>query len=309
MLMVIFLWIGVSTLVVYGPAKLFGWLEPIGRWLTHTDADSWVAALTGIITVATGLSSALSGASSQTPGSPEQEKKPGFGFSWIKLRLIAPLFAILLIVLLSWLTTELLLLLPAGWGGVRSDALQTVYEPIAFRHMSVLHGTHLRVILAFTAFMSGVVAYFVNINKFSLHAIYRDRLILTYLGASRRPDERTPVNFTGFDEHDNLEMHELRSAKLENGQRLFHVLNIALNLVNSKNLAWQERKAESFTVSPLHAGSHRLGYRDTQLYGHDRHVKKSITLGTAMGEEEYPMLGLAAAPEMARLLVRFAERL
>src|SRR5256885_12018939 len=48
--------------------------------------------------------------------------------------------------------------------------------------------------------------------------------------------------------------------------RLFHVVNLALNLVHGDRLAWQERKAHSFTVSPLHAGSVAAddggGYRD-----------------------------------------------
>ena len=35
----------------------------------------------------------------------------------------------------------------------------------------------------------------------------------------------------------------------------FHVVNIALNVVNSKRLAWQERKAEPFTATPLHCGT------------------------------------------------------
>ena len=34
-----------------------------------------------------------------------------------------------------------------------------------------------------------------------------------------------------------------------------HIVNIALNVVATKKLAWQQRKAESFTVSALHSGS------------------------------------------------------
>ena len=57
-----------------------------------------------------------------------------------------------------------------------------------------------------------------------------------------------------------------------------HVVNASLNLVGGEKLAWQERKAESFTVSPLHCGSGRLGYRDSREYGGVR----GITLGTAV---------------------------
>ncbi|HEX8525237.1 MAG TPA: patatin-like phospholipase family protein, partial [Tepidisphaeraceae bacterium] len=48
--------------------------------------------------------------------------------------------------------------------------------------------------------------------------------------------------------------------------RPFHVVNLALNLVNTKNLAWQERKAASFVVTPLHCGFTK-GYRRSEEYG------------------------------------------
>jgi hypothetical protein len=60
--------------------------------------------------------------------------------------------------------------------------------------------------------------------------------------------------------------------------RLLHVVNTTLNLVGGDNLAWQQRKAESFTVSPLHSGSYRVGYRRSKDYGGD----DGISLGTAM---------------------------
>jgi hypothetical protein len=45
--------------------------------------------------------------------------------------------------------------------------------------------------------------------------------------------------------------------------RPLHLVNVALNLASSTRLNWQERKAESFTISALHAGSAQLGYRRT----------------------------------------------
>ena len=51
-----------------------------------------------------------------------------------------------------------------------------------------------------------------NINRFSLHAMYRNRLIRAYLGASRvqTERERTFNSFTGFDNLDNPAMSDLR---------------------------------------------------------------------------------------------------
>src|SRR4029453_653617 len=107
-----------------------------------------------------------------------------------------------------------------------------------------------------------VIALLVNTNQFSLHAMYRARLIRAYLGASNGEPRRNP--FTGFDERDNIGMSDLcpnppssspPSAGTASRRSLFHVVNMALNLVHGDRLAWQERKAHSFTVSPLHAGS------------------------------------------------------
>jgi Patatin-like phospholipase len=75
--------------------------------------------------------------------------------------------------------------------------------------------------------------------------------------------------------------------KLGDRRTPFHVVNTALNLVSSDNLAWQQRKAESFTASPLHCGSLYLGYRDSRLYGGD----DGISLGTAVA-----ISGAAASP-------------
>jgi hypothetical protein len=75
--------------------------------------------------------------------------------------------------------------------------------------------------------------------------------------------------------------------------RLFHVVNIALNLVRGERLAWQERKAETFTVSPLHSGNLWLGYRRSRYYGGDN----GISLGTA-----FTISGAAASPNMGYMV-------
>src|SRR5439155_25821877 len=63
-----------------------------------------------------------------------------------------------------------------------------------------------------------------------------------------------------------------------------------------KRLAWQQRKAESFTVTPLHCGSSQLGYRPSDKYGH------GISLGTAM-----TLSGAAASPNMGYYSSRSEE--
>jgi hypothetical protein len=64
---------------------------------------------------------------------------------------------------------------------------------------------------------------------------------------------------------------------------------MALNLVGGDRLAWQQRKAESFTASPLHSGSLYVGYRRSRDYG----GRDGISLGTAMATS-----GAAASSNM-----------
>ncbi|HEX2123163.1 MAG TPA: patatin-like phospholipase family protein, partial [Thermoanaerobaculia bacterium] len=268
-----------------------------------------------------------------------------------------------------------------------------------------------------------VLSLFIGVNKFSMQALYRNRIIRAYLGASR--EDRDADGFTGFDEHDNLQMWELRpellwptnvsdvpalvtalrdpndqlgswlwsrldkatksaletkidgvstqalvqnlnaillhddlsasgvqppawtqtgaaqiaysrpllnratldenfaacvesmappadaaSAPKPDGVRRapLHVVNTALNLTSGENLAWQQRKAESFSVSPYHSGSLFLGYRSSREYGGGQ----GISLGTAVaisGAAASPNMGYHSSATVAFLLTFFNVRL
>jgi hypothetical protein len=107
---------------------------------------------------------------------------------------------------------------------------------------------------------------------------------------------------------------------------------MTLNLAGGgANLAWQERQAESFTVSPLHTGSCRLqtqgAYRDSQEYASYPEKEKAdnskgrskksaddygITLGTAVavsGAAANPNMGYNTSPLVAFLMTLFNARL
>nr|HRC84200.1 patatin-like phospholipase family protein [Thermoanaerobaculia bacterium] len=81
-------------------------------------------------------------------------------------------------------------------------------EPIAWwQHYSVLTRSHpaLLTLLAATLLALGwFMARYINVNTFSLHGMYRDRLIRAYLGASN--PERNASRFTGFAPNDDLPM-------------------------------------------------------------------------------------------------------
>jgi hypothetical protein len=92
------------------------------------------------------------------------------------------------------------------------------------------------------------------------------------------------------------------------GRAPLHVVNIALNVTSSENLAWQQRKAESFTASSYHSGSLFLGYRSSRHYGGEH----GISLGTAVsisGAAASPNMGYHSSPLMAFLLTFFNIRL
>jgi hypothetical protein len=159
--------------------------------------------------------------------------------------------------------------------------------------------------LAFFVLLTLVLSPFINVNTFSLHAMYRARLIRAYLGASN--DSRKPNPFTNFDPADNFPMHQ---APRSSGAPL-HVINMCLNLVAGKRLAWQQRKAESFTVSALHSGSFRVGYRPTGEYA-GPHEPISISIGTAMaisGAAASPNMGYHSSPILTLAMTFFNARL
>jgi patatin-like phospholipase len=159
------------------------------------------------------------------------------------------------------------------------------------------------VVLATLAGGGLLLSLLIDTNRFSLHGMYHARLVRTFLGASRNEQERDPNRFTGFDEHDDIAL-----ADLVRGDRPgpFHVVNVALNLVMRDEFASQQRKAISMTISPLHSGASRMGYRPTRDYG------GGVTLGTAItisGAAASPEMGYHSKPLLSFLLTLFNIRL
>ena len=101
----------------------------------------------------------------------------------------------------------------------------------------------------------------IPVNRFSLNGMYRNRLSRAFLGGAREPLKRNPDPFTGFDPDDNVAVSDLKPSSPA-GTVLYPVVNVALNVTASKNLAWQERKAAPFILSPLYSGSGMLAGED-----------------------------------------------
>jgi hypothetical protein len=161
-------------------------------------------------------------------------------------------------------------------------------------------------ILALALFGFGIVmSWFVPVNRFSLHGMYRQRLIRTFLGASR-PD-RHPNAFTGFDASDDVCVHHLRDV------RPLHVINTTLNAVSSTHLGRHETLAQSFSFTPLYVGNQDLGYRPAEEYGSDGGGKATgLSLGMALavsGAAASPAMGMYSTKSRAFLLTLANARL
>ncbi|HVG29086.1 MAG TPA: patatin-like phospholipase family protein [Pyrinomonadaceae bacterium] len=465
-------WSAASLLVLIGPELLLALRE------------EYVVPAGGVV----GLLTAYAARSAQAPPAAKDEKKGGLKAALMRyaLSLGALVFTAMLIILFSILTTYLLAvftavlasLFAAPGGGTRpsgrwwllragdrfvEDVGELGLDPNM--HKQAVIGAPLFLLAAFFVVILLLGLYLsrrINTNKFSYHAMYRNRLIRAYLGASNRERDENP--FTGFDPHDNISMHELRPEmfhpgsfrdlgkfvyKLQTSQdffykefrarmsgetekqiaaydpsekprkvllrtlvadlnerfvykaepliddfgdlgldllpeaardiyfkyhpdqprdghklkrpmnvmrpddlvrfnrwfiqaafpgdfrdyypemrRPFHVINMALNLVRGTNLAWQDRKAESFTVSPLHCGSCQIpdyedeedesgkkpkvfgSYRRSRFYGGKD--SGGISLGTAVavsGAAVSPNMGYYSSPLVTFLMTLFNVRL
>lgn len=290
-LIVIIMWAAVCVLVIYGPIAF--------HTIVSRKALAWIYYSIGGVS---GLITLFAGHSSQTPSN-GKPNDPGL-FSKIMskaLVLAGPLFIVFTLTMLTLAANGLLGLFP--------DAYLTTTNPEqAWRHLTVVFGAPIweDALVAGGLFsLSALMALVVNINRFSLHAMYRNRLIRAYLGASNLNSQ--PNKFTGFDSADNMDMYKLWPANPDPKRNsLLHVVNMALNLVSGDNLAWQDRKAESFTVTALHSGSARLGYRVSKEYG------KGISLGTAMaisGAAASPNMGYHSSKVLAFIMTLFNLRL
>ena len=255
-----------------------------------------------------GILTAYLAKSSLSPSAGKAEGAKGISIN-VVLAVAAPVFAAALVIAVSALIDRIL--------------FGTSLMQMAAFHAQVTEGDYppwpggpsLVVALVVVAVIGIAASLRVNINRFSLHALYRNRIIRAFLGASNPKRDANP--FTGFDETDNVRVHEMWPSviggqwpKIEpRNWRPFHVINIALNVASTGRLAWQERKAEPFTVTPLHSGSSALGYRVSREYGGGG---GGISLGTAVaisGAAASPNMGYHSSPPLAFLMTLFNVRL
>ncbi len=276
-LMIGLTWLVTSAVAILGPLVLDAVLKALG--LAHGSGRAGV----GLFTLASG------GAAYRLIAALASQSKRWRLATAIALGLAAPVTIVLLVVLVS--------------DGNR-HLLQFVHDLRLFHEYPHRVGASLpEDLLVFFGLLAvgAGLGRIISINQFSLHGMYRSRLVRTFLGVSRPRTERRPSAFTGFDAGDDMPFEQVREIG-----RPLHVVNTTLNLVADAKLSVAERKAMSFTMSPLHVGSARLGYRPAAGYA------DAITLGEALttsGAAVNSNMGPEVSRAMTFLLTVFNARL
>lgn len=283
-------WVVICGVAFYAPVilvKIGGWLQPI--------TAAW------IISTATGLIAARSAAT----GSEESSKVTEM------VAKIAPyIFVAGFFFFLSWGVHAFVPLFGGmgAWSGPtnRWDRLdlhwvelqQVGWWPLACATVAALLVTF-------------VLSLRLDINQFSMHLLYRNRLGRCYLGASNRQRRAQP--FTGFARGDDLQLAELRDIEFRKDAVPYPIINASLNLVGGNELAWQQRKAASFVFTPLYCGYDfpelPPGFVQTERFASE---PLPVTLATAMaisGAAASPNMGYHTSPAPAFLMTVFNVRL
>jgi hypothetical protein len=173
-----------------------------------------------------------------------------------------------------------------------------------------------------------LLSWRVDVNDFSMHHFYRNRLVRCYLGASN--PQREPQPFTGFDPNDDLPLESLTG----NYPGPYPLINSALNITSGEELGFDKRRAKSFVFTPIYSGfdfdakpsggsiftRENASLPAYSLTGEGRSAKSTskfgvtdgITLGTAMaisGAAASPNMGYHTSPVTALFMTLFDVRL
>jgi len=304
-------WAGLVTVVIYGPLVLALSAKAIAG-----------VSITWIATTVAGI---LAGRSSSTNGTNGRLARN------ILARLAPYVFIVGLLLAIS---TGLQVVLPLrtqtfAWLMERQlfNSRNLPVADIILKHFQILDTTgwlSVWIALGALAAAAALLSWRVDINEFSMHHFYRNRLVRCYLGASH---VRKPQSFTGFDSHDDVRLADLAGPGFTGP---YPLVNTTLNLVSGEDLAWQQRKGASFIFTPKFCGYQIAGhpgargdarpdptgaatcpgYRETRHYAYPE--LGGISLGTAMaisGAAASPNEGYHSSPATAFLMTVFDVRL
>jgi hypothetical protein len=340
-------WTAVTTLSIYGP-----WAAATFGYRHGPSAAAIVLAWGGSI-----LAGLIAAGSSRTDGSRSGgSRSSGIGCLLLKLVPAILMGGILLVIAgaCHWTIAELQHL-PSGSASPVNDTAEkttvsvtVVTPPSQSQHVSVDTGQsydgwfdwmgsfaardaivleiyglsrHVLWILIPCAGLTLLLPLRFNINEFSMHHFYKNRLVRCYLGAGNAK-HRKPNPFTGFDPNDDFSIAQLRpSHKAAHPYRgPYPIVNTTLNINAGAELATQERKANSFVFTPWYCGFRPLFDGEAKgRYLEDGYVRTEgfygaagPRIGTAMavsGAAANPNWGYHTSAPVAFLLTMFNVRL
>jgi hypothetical protein len=151
-----------------------------------------------------------------------------------------------------------------------------------------LFGGHIILVFCIGSLLLSLLASrYVDVNIFSLQEMYENRLVSAFLGASQ-PERNHIDPVTHIDPNDDLKLKDLGFDAEGNLRGPIHLINTAINLCGSDQREYDERRADSFVLSPIFCGSTQTGFRRTEEgYAGD------LTLGRAFSTS-----GAAVSPNM-----------
>jgi hypothetical protein len=308
-----FIWIGISGFSLIGSSffnSLVGISQGPWHWKQWTACLGWMGGTLGGV---------WAGNSGKSSGNGVE----GSLLMTVLVKAGPPIFIIGVLLLLS----QMLQMMLNAFGGDQS--IGEIWIFCGFLLTAILFGSRL------------------DINDFSMHAFYRDRLARCYAGASY--PRRRPNRFTGFAQSDGrILVADLLPEKFQKGQSAgiaakqtadtsgdretkpypgpFPIFCTAVNLTFGQDLAWQERKAASFAFTPLYSGyspgwtSDYSVVKENKRHGYNGFVSTrefayeggGIPMHSAVaisGAAISPNWGYHSDPAMAFLLTMFNVRL
>src|ERR1039458_8035544 len=211
-----------------------------------------------------GVGGYLSGKSEKIKGGPSGEGADGKIRALELLAKVAPVLFLAGFLLFVSLGTHLLLRALAGPVATHANCVVPVtgeipkwllwLEPVEREYWCFLFYANEAllakgaVLLAACGVIIAILPLRININEFSMHHFYKNRLVRCYLGASR--EERQPNRLTGFDPHDDFPIATLLPSDPRSYRGPYPIVNCALNLNTGSELAKQERRGVKTKDAP-----------------------------------------------------------
>ncbi len=306
------MWAALFALAVFAPLGVAKLIVLGKNWWLASGTSAWI--LSTIMSVLAGKSG-----KSGAPGNAPQPQQKSSAIDLVAR--FGPFIAIPGFLALVAFGTQLLLH-PIPWnaaGTFLGNFVSRYWDALPFSSFSWRFPL---LLLAFLVSTFLVLSWRVNINEFSMHHFYKNRLVRCYLGASATKTRmRDP--FTGFDPKDDVPLYKLRyQADTKPEHRApYPIINAALTVTAGTELATQERKALPWFFTPHYSGffparsdEDRVArnsqakpcYADSLLLG------KCLGLGTATsisGAAANPNSGFHSSPQTAFLLTLFNVRL